>query len=62
MTYSDLFCGEDELRVRATNLPQTFPDGIKFDDGTPIATSFPIFEPLMATLGASLVRGQGQAA
>ncbi len=26
------------------------------DDGSPIATSFPVFEPLMASLGAQLVR------
>jgi 3-phosphoshikimate 1-carboxyvinyltransferase len=26
------------------------------DDGGPIATSFPIFEPLMAGLGAQVVR------
>lgn len=29
---------------------------ISLDDGTPIATSFPIFEPLMADLGAQLDR------
>jgi 3-phosphoshikimate 1-carboxyvinyltransferase len=29
---------------------------ISLDDGTPIATSFPIFEPLMAALGAQLDR------
>ncbi|MFT7596295.1 MAG: 3-phosphoshikimate 1-carboxyvinyltransferase [Paracoccaceae bacterium] len=29
---------------------------VSVDDGTPIATSFPIFEPLMAGLGAKLVR------
>ena len=29
------------------------------DDGGPIATSFPIFEPLMASLGAQLVRSNG---
>lgn len=30
---------------------------VSVDDGGPIATSFPIFEPLMATLGAALRRG-----
>ena len=30
---------------------------VSVDDGTPIATSFPIFEPLMARLGADLRRG-----
>ncbi|MEX0285213.1 MAG: 3-phosphoshikimate 1-carboxyvinyltransferase [Paracoccaceae bacterium] len=30
---------------------------VSVDDGGPIATSFPIFEPLMAALGAQLVRG-----
>ncbi len=29
---------------------------IHLDDGSPIATSFPVFEPLMAGLGAQLVR------
>ncbi|MDC0738744.1 3-phosphoshikimate 1-carboxyvinyltransferase [Cognatishimia sp. SS12] len=29
---------------------------VSVDDGSPIATSFPIFEPLMAELGAQLVR------
>ena len=29
---------------------------IGVDDSGPIATSFPIFEPLMGTLGAQLVR------
>ncbi|MCK8483557.1 3-phosphoshikimate 1-carboxyvinyltransferase [Aliiroseovarius sp. S2029] len=29
---------------------------IHLDDGSPIATSFPVFEPLMAALGAQLVR------
>lgn len=29
---------------------------VSVDDGSPIATSFPIFEPLMAALGAQLVR------
>lgn len=29
---------------------------VKIDDGGPIATSFPVFEPLMAGLGAQLVR------
>ncbi len=32
---------------------------ISLDDGTPIATSFPIFEPLMADLGAQLDRTTG---
>ena len=36
----------------ATNAPVTV------DDGGPIATSFPIFEPLMAGLGAEITRGQ----
>jgi 3-phosphoshikimate 1-carboxyvinyltransferase len=31
-------------------------DGMSIDDGGPVATSFPIFEPLMAALGASIVR------
>ena len=31
-------------------------DGMSIDDGGPVATSFPIFEPLMAALGASVVR------
>ena len=30
---------------------------VAVDDGAPIATSFPIFEPLMAALGAALRRG-----
>ncbi|MFK7941000.1 MAG: 3-phosphoshikimate 1-carboxyvinyltransferase [Roseovarius sp.] len=30
---------------------------VSVDDGTPIATSFPIFEPLMASLGADIRRG-----
>ncbi|MGR3637595.1 MAG: 3-phosphoshikimate 1-carboxyvinyltransferase [Shimia sp.] len=30
---------------------------VSVDDGSPIATSFPIFEPLMAGLGADVVRG-----
>ena len=34
----------------ATNEP------VSVDDGSPIATSFPIFEPLMASLGAQIVR------
>lgn len=34
----------------ATNEP------VSVDDGGPIATSFPIFEPLMASLGAQIVR------
>lgn len=29
---------------------------VRVDDGTPIATSFPIFEPLMAALGADISR------
>ena len=29
---------------------------VRVDDGTPIATSFPIFEPLMAQLGADVRR------
>ena len=29
---------------------------VSVDDGGPIATSFPIFEPLMARLGADLRR------
>lgn len=29
---------------------------VRVDDGTPIATSFPIFEPLMAALGADITR------
>ncbi len=29
---------------------------ISVDDGSPIATSFPIFEPLMAGLGARIER------
>ncbi|TNF22812.1 MAG: 3-phosphoshikimate 1-carboxyvinyltransferase [Rhodobacteraceae bacterium] len=29
---------------------------VRIDDGTPIATSFPIFEPLMAQLGAKITR------
>ena len=32
---------------------------ISLDDGTPIATSFPIFEPLMAELGAQVDRTAG---
>jgi 3-phosphoshikimate 1-carboxyvinyltransferase len=32
-------------------------DGMAVDDGGPIATSFPVFEPLMAGLGAGLARG-----
>jgi len=35
----------------ATQKPMTV------DDGGPIATSFPIFETLMAGLGAQLMRG-----
>jgi 3-phosphoshikimate 1-carboxyvinyltransferase len=30
---------------------------VRVDDGGPIATSFPIFEPLMAGLGAAITRG-----
>ena len=37
----------------AANAPVTV------DDGGPIATSFPIFEPLMGGLGAEITRGQG---
>jgi 3-phosphoshikimate 1-carboxyvinyltransferase len=29
---------------------------VSIDDGSPIATSFPVFESLMAGLGASIVR------
>ena len=29
---------------------------VSIDDGSPIATSFPIFETLMASLGASITR------
>lgn len=32
-------------------------EGMSVDDGSPIATSFPTFETLMATLGAGLARG-----
>jgi 3-phosphoshikimate 1-carboxyvinyltransferase len=35
----------------ATEKPMTV------DDGSPIATSFPVFEPLMAALGATITRG-----
>ena len=31
-------------------------DGMSIDDGGPVATSFPIFEPLMTQLGASISR------
>lgn len=31
---------------------------VSVDDGTPISTSFPVFEPLMAALGANLNRGE----
>ena len=31
-------------------------EGMSIDDGGPVATSFPIFEPLMAALGASIAR------
>ena len=34
-------------------------NAVTVDDGTPITTSFPIFEPLMANLGADLRRAQG---
>ena len=30
---------------------------VSIDDGAPIATSFPVFEPLMTTLGATIRRG-----
>jgi 3-phosphoshikimate 1-carboxyvinyltransferase len=30
---------------------------VTVDDAGPIATSFPIFEPLMAQLGAKITRG-----
>jgi 3-phosphoshikimate 1-carboxyvinyltransferase len=33
-------------------------NGMCIDDGVPVATSFPIFEPLMAHLGASIRRTQ----
>jgi 3-phosphoshikimate 1-carboxyvinyltransferase len=29
---------------------------VSVDDGSPIATSFPVFEPLMARLGADIRR------
>ncbi len=32
---------------------------VQLDDGSPIATSFPIFEPLMARLGAQITRDPG---
>ena len=32
---------------------------VSVDDAGPIATSFPIFEPLMQGLGADLVRDSG---
>lgn len=32
---------------------------VRVDDGAPVATSFPIFEPLMADLGAQIVRTNG---
>ncbi len=35
---------------------------IRVDDGSPIATSFPVFERLMAALGASIAREDGTAA
>ena len=31
---------------------------VSVDDGAPITTSFPIFEPLMAQLGANVARGK----
>ncbi len=31
-------------------------DAVRIDDGSPIATSFPVFEPLMAALGARIER------
>ena len=31
---------------------------VRIDDAGPIATSFPIFEPLMAGLGAKLTRAE----
>jgi 3-phosphoshikimate 1-carboxyvinyltransferase len=31
-------------------------EGMSIDDGGPVATSFPIFEPLMTQLGASISR------
>ncbi|MCE0505162.1 3-phosphoshikimate 1-carboxyvinyltransferase [Roseivivax sp. GX 12232] len=34
-------------------------DGITVDDGGPIATSFPVFEPLMQGLGAAIWRAEG---
>ena len=34
---------------------------VSVDDGSPIATSFPIFEGLMAGLGASVTRDNRQA-
>ena len=33
-------------------------DGVRVDDGSPIATSFPIFEPLMQGLGAAIARDE----
>ena len=35
---------------------------VSVDDGAPIATSFPIFEPLMSELGASIHRANKDAA
>ncbi len=32
---------------------------VSIDDGSPIATSFPVFEGLMAGLGAEILRGPG---
>jgi 3-phosphoshikimate 1-carboxyvinyltransferase len=34
-------------------------DGVTLDDGGPIATSFPVFEPLMTALGARILRVNG---
>jgi 3-phosphoshikimate 1-carboxyvinyltransferase len=34
-------------------------DGVTLDDGGPIATSFPVFEPLMTALGARILRING---
>ena len=34
-------------------------EAIRVDDGGPIATSFPIFEPLMSGLGATFSRPEG---
>jgi 3-phosphoshikimate 1-carboxyvinyltransferase len=32
---------------------------MRVDDGAPIATSFPVFEPLMTGLGACIRRAEG---